>query len=417
MPAVLKSAAEKSYEDCGWNLKTSKNEYGDDLYPSFADLARNVAKIIDSSEYDSENKGAYKGSLITRLHSLTDGINGMIFSNDEISEKDLFDGKTIIDLSRVGSTETKSLLMGIIVLKLQEYRMSNGGMNSSLKHLTVLEEAHNLLKRSDSAMSLDGGNLAGKSVEMLSNAIAEMRTYGEGFIIADQAPGLLDRSVIRNTNTKIIMRLPDQDDRELVGKSANLNEQQITEIARLPLGVAAVYQNEWVQPILCKIDHYINNESLYIYEPVENMKPRFESEQRIKITELLINSTSVSKENIMHDILPELRKMPLTSYEMIRIVNLLIDPSEEPRMTKLSSSLASMFPEVKIAVVKTYHDSSSTSDLTKAAEQALKDNMNIEAGKRIRHDIIQGVITDCLLYQMKDIEKMNEWYNRGGYFS
>lgn len=77
---------------------------------------------------------------------------------------------------------------------------------------------------------------------MLANSIAEMRTYGEGFIIADQAPGLLDASVIRNTNTKIIMRLPDYSDRELVGKAASLNEDQIIELARLPQGVAAVYQ-------------------------------------------------------------------------------------------------------------------------------------------------------------------------------
>lgn len=89
---------------------------------------------------------------------------------------------------------------------------------------------------------------------MLSNAIAEMRTYGEGFIIADQAPGLMDMSVIRNTNTKIILRLPDQADRELVGRAANLNEDQITELAKLPCGVAAVYQNEWIQPVLCKVD-------------------------------------------------------------------------------------------------------------------------------------------------------------------
>ena len=41
---------------------------------------------------------------------------------------------------------------------------------------------------------------------MLANAIAEMRTYGEGFIIADQAPGLLDMAVIRNTNTKIMSK-------------------------------------------------------------------------------------------------------------------------------------------------------------------------------------------------------------------
>ena len=62
--------------------------------------------------------------------------------------------------------------------------------------------------------------------------------------------------MIRNTNTKIIMRLPDQGDRELVGKAAGLNDDQIKELAKLPMGVAAVYQNEWLAPVLCKVDHF-----------------------------------------------------------------------------------------------------------------------------------------------------------------
>lgn len=134
----------------------------------------------------------------------------------------------------------------MLVLKLQEYRMtSDVKMNSELRHITVLEEAHNILRRTSFEQSSEGSNLTGKSVEMISNAIAEMRTYGEGFIIVDQAPGLLDMSAIRNTNTKIIMRLPDHSDRELVGRAANLNDDQITELAKLPCGVAAVYQNEY----------------------------------------------------------------------------------------------------------------------------------------------------------------------------
>lgn len=239
MPAVLKSAIEKSYEDCGWNLVESRNPYGDDLYPCFADVARNVREIIDSSEYDAENKGAYKGSLLTRLSSLSSGINGMVFPSDETDQADLFDGRTIVDLSRVGSSETKSLLMGILVLKLQERRMTQGiAHNAGLRHVTVLEEAHNLLRKTSTEQPVEGGNLLGKSVEMLSNAIAEMRTYGEGFIIADQAPGLLDASVIRNTNTKIVMRLPDGSDRQLVGGAEALTEAQTTELARLPRGVS-----------------------------------------------------------------------------------------------------------------------------------------------------------------------------------
>lgn len=268
MPAVLKNAIEKSYIDCGWNLLHSTNKYGEDLYPTFVDVARNIKEIIDTSEYDNENKGAYKGSLLTRLQSLTNGINGIIFIADEISDTDLFDKNVIVDLSRVGSSETKALIMGMLVLKLQEYRMtSSEEINSELKHITVLEEAHNLLRKTSIGQSAEGANLLGKSVEMLANAIAEMRTYGEGFVIVDQAPGLMDMSVIRNTNTKIIMRLPDQSDRELVGKAANLNDDQITELAKLPCGVAAVYQNEWVQPVLCKVDKYSRTQTPFFYTP------------------------------------------------------------------------------------------------------------------------------------------------------
>lgn len=304
MPAVLKSAVEKSYADCGWNLTLSQNRYKEMLYPSFADVARNIREIIDSSEYDTENKGAYKGSLLTRLQSLTNGINGMIFTCDDISDRDLFDRNVIIDLSRVGSSETKSLIMGMLVLKLQEYRMAGAvGMNSELNHITVLEEAHNLLKRTSTEISSESANLMGKSVEMLANAIAEMRTYGEGFIIADQAPGLLDLSVIRNTNTKIIMRLPDRSDRELVGGAANLNDDQIVELAKLPCGVAAIYQNEWIQPVLCKVNKFEMPQEMYSYLP-DNEEPQTDYDGSMAAESLLdciMNRAIFNREKSAYD--------------------------------------------------------------------------------------------------------------------
>ena len=278
MPAVLKDAVARSYEDCGWDLAASDNPYGADLFPCFADVARNVREILDSSEYDAENKGAYKGSLLTRLNSLTNGLNGMMLSSNEVDASVLFDANTVIDLSRIGSAETKSLLMGLLVLKLQEHRMDereknkksgeSHEANKGLRHVTVLEEAHNLLLRTSSEQSQESANLQGKSVEMLTNAIAEMRTYGEGFIIADQAPGLLDMAVIRNTNTKIILRLPDESDRKLVGKAAGLNDDQIVELSRLDTGVAAVYQNHWLEPVLCKVTEFKKND-MQPYEPSE----------------------------------------------------------------------------------------------------------------------------------------------------
>ena len=266
MPAVLKDAIERSYQKVGWDLRNSESEKG--IFPTFFDLLDILPGVIEESHYSKDTQSDYVGALCTRVKSLTNGIYGSVLcAEDALSDAEMFDQNVIVDLSRVGSMETKSLLMGILVMKLQEYRMCSSGMNSRLCHVTVLEEAHNLLRKTSAEQSQEGANLQGKSVEMLANAIAEMRTYGEGFIIADQAPGLLDMSVIRNTNTKIIMRLPDEEDRKLVGKSAALKEAQIDELSKLPLGVAAVYQNEWPEAVLCKIEAYPMPENAVYHKP------------------------------------------------------------------------------------------------------------------------------------------------------
>jgi hypothetical protein len=267
MPAVLKDAIERCYQNAGWDLDCSNCEYEPKRYPTFVDLMNVLPTVVQESAYSADTQSDYIGALYTRVKSLTNGINGRILcATKELPNEELFDQNVIVDISRVGSQETKSLIMGIFVLKLQEYRMAGEAMNVDLQHVTVLEEAHNLLRRTSTEQAQEGANLQGKAVEMLTNAIAEMRTYGEGFMIADQAPGLLDEAVIRNTNTKIILRLPDAEDRKLVGHSAALNDQQIEELAKLSCGVAAVYQNDWLEPVLCKVNRFANSEP-FQYQP------------------------------------------------------------------------------------------------------------------------------------------------------
>lgn len=290
MPAVLKKAMLDAYESCGWDLRLSINRLsrGEDVYPSFLDLFLSLEKVITESAYSEEVKSNYSGALLTRVESLTNGLNGEIFSVNELSNMVLFDENCIIDLSRVGSQETKSLIMGILIMRLSEYRMTVANTpNSALKHLTVLEEAHNILKRVSTEQSQEGSNMAGKSVEMITNAIAEMRTYGEGFVIVDQSPTSVDKAAIKNTNTKIVMRLPDEDDRKVSGKAAGMNDKQIDEIAKLPTGVAVVYQNDWVSPVLCKIDRM--EDSRVIFNEQKDSILELNSENDIKnIIEFLL---------------------------------------------------------------------------------------------------------------------------------
>ena len=279
MPAFFKDAILKSYEAIGWDLSSSTFE-GEELeYPDFEVLTEQLDELIGNSDYASDIKSNYRGALLTRVKSLTVGLNKSIFTTEQTPYDQLFDNNCILDISRVKSTETKALIMGLMVYMLNEYRVDQKNENNvGLRHVTVLEEAHNLLKNTKGGES----ELIGKSIEMLTNTIAEIRTYGEGFIIVDQSPSSVDIAAIKNTNTKIVLRTPEAGDREAVGRSMGLTDDQVNEIAKLPSGVAVVYQNNWISPVLTMID-----KANVVELPYVNPKPTVIKSAKQARTEIL----------------------------------------------------------------------------------------------------------------------------------
>lgn len=416
MPAVLKDAVLSAYEDCGWDLVESVNRISDELFPTFADLERELWTVIENSAYSDELKGNYIGSLVTRIKSLTNGLNGQIFASDEIDNKILFDANVIIDLSRIGSLETKSLIMGILVMRLNEYRISEATeMNSKLKHVTVLEEAHNILKRVSTEQNLESSNVSGKSVEMLSNAIAEMRTYGEGFIIADQSPNAVDVSAIRNTNTKIIMRLPDEVDRRLAGKAAALKDEQLDEISKLPKGVAVVYQNDWIEPVLCKINKFEGKEEKYNYIR-EHEEKIDEYKLKQELLKLLLK-TKVNRE-ISTDIEyidRTLTKSKLSTMQKIEILELLDEYRKTNRLRiwetnnfeKLSKIVTNLIID-KSNLKKLIITRNNFEDLNKELVNLIERNIKIEDNE-LKLAISQSLMKEFSLESKEALEIYSVW--------
>lgn len=294
------------------------------MYPTFKELEDALIHVINESAYSGEMKSNYIGSLVTRVKSLTNGLNGQIFTDQNIPSEILYDENVIIDLSRVGSMETKSLIIGLLIMGLSEYRISTSdSMNIPFKHMTVLEEAHNILKRTSTEQNSESPSLMGKSVEMISNAIAEMRTYGEGFVIVDQSPSAVDITAIRNTNTKIIMRLPDENDRRFVGKAAGLDDDQIDEIAKLPRGVAAVYQNDWIEPVLCKISKYTGKNKKYQYKEVKKLNTSTNYVKKGIIELLLCDQVKLAANVDIDKLMIEVNNAELRNKDKIWIVSFL----------------------------------------------------------------------------------------------
>jgi len=256
MPAMLKDAFEEAYVSCGWDLELSQRIVNvGRKFPTFAEVLPAIEKIIDNSTYSGEEKGNYKGALCMRIKMLMNGFEGQIFGNSEgIPDSELFDQNAVVDLSSLGNPETRSLIMGVLIVRLREYRFANQStLNSGLKHITVLEEAHNILKRCSHESSQDSGNVQGASVGMLVDCIAEMRSCGEGFMIIDQSPGAVDEAALKNTAIKIVMRLPEKNDCEAIGSTLSLKENQILELSRFDKGVAAVFHEGWEETVLGKM--------------------------------------------------------------------------------------------------------------------------------------------------------------------
>lgn len=262
MPALLKESIIEAYRRNGfYDMWDGKPEGC--RFPCFQDLLDILPEQIKESQYSQEVQGNYIGALVTRVKSLTTGIYSVVFSEAELGDQVLFDEDVIIDISRVGSEETKALIMGILIARQSEYLSCSGRMNSSLNHITLLEEAHHLLGRAPNVQGDGAGNIRAASLEMINDAIREMRTYGNGFLIADQSPKAVDASVIANTQTKVFFMLPDREDRRIAGESIALSEKQIVELSKLPCGVAAIMQNGWTDAALCNIDLF----------PTSNMCP------------------------------------------------------------------------------------------------------------------------------------------------
>ncbi|MWV71437.1 DUF87 domain-containing protein [Helicobacter saguini] len=271
MSYILEDALHRIYEDKGWNFNSESNPYFTEsksadktrkmlLFPTMLDLKAKIDSIVEEAGYAGELDSNIKAALKTRINNLTLGIKGKIFnSHHALDSNILFEKPSIIELSNIADDAEKAFLMGLILDRLYVYREAKGDSNNELKHICVIEEAHRLLPNISLNVSSEEANPRGRAVESFVNLLAEIRSYGQGLIIADQIASKLHPDVIKNTNVKILHRTMDKEDRDLIGNAINLTPEQILDIAELKSGEAIVHNKDVHTAFMVSID-YINVE-------------------------------------------------------------------------------------------------------------------------------------------------------------
>jgi len=260
MPYILETAFYEIYRRTGWDFVSGRNIYDsqlsrEKLFPTLEDLHAAIDGAIEVIGYSTELASDIRGALKVRIGSLLSGAKGsMLNCRKGNSIQEVMRTPSIIELECVGDDQEKVFLMGLLLISIYEHYISEGQHSSSLKHLLVIEEAHRLLENVKASGNQETADMKGKAVETFNNMLSEIRTYGQGFVIADQIPNKLSPDVIKNTNLKIVHRLFAKDDRQVIGDSIGLEEEEIDELIRLKQGEAVIFHGDIDYPVKVKVD-------------------------------------------------------------------------------------------------------------------------------------------------------------------
>ena len=256
-PQVLSAALTRVYEEAGWDLALGETVAADasGCYPSLTDLQRAAIRVVREIGYSQRITDDVLGFIKVRLSSLRLGTTGRFLEGGhQLDFGALLSSNAVLEIEDVGDDSDKAFLMGTVLIRLAEHlRMANrAGVRGSagLRHLTVIEEAHRLLRRQETGTP---AGAAAHAVEMFAGLLAEIRAYGEGLIIAEQIPDRLVQDVIKNTAVKITHRLPAADDRETVGATMNMTQAQNRFLVTLNPGEAAVFTDGMDFPLLVRM--------------------------------------------------------------------------------------------------------------------------------------------------------------------
>jgi hypothetical protein len=256
-PQVLSAALTRCYEQAGWDLVTGQPAAVgvQPAYPGLEDLQTAALTVVDEVGYGREVRDNVRGFVTVRIGSLRLGTTGRFLDGGHpIDFSKLLDANVVLEIEDSGDDHDKAFLMGAVLIRLTEHlrlrHRAEGPGTPRLRHLTVIEEAHRLLRQPPPGATVGS---AAHAVEMFADLLAEIRAYGEGLIIAEQIPAKLIPDVIKNTAVKIVHRLPAQDDRDAVGATMNLTLAQSEYLVTLRPGEAAVHADGMDYPILARM--------------------------------------------------------------------------------------------------------------------------------------------------------------------
>jgi hypothetical protein len=259
LPMILEDCIYTVYRARGWRLNDDGTRGMEVGFPRLSDLYEAVSAKIDQLDYKGEVRSNIEAASKVRINSLRMGSKGRLLDvHRSLPVEELFSAPTVIELKDISDNDEKALIVGFLLITLNEYcEVLPERKKPGLHHVTLVEEAHRLLRNvAVERASAEEANARGRAVEAFCDMLSEIRAYGEGLVIADQFPTRLAADAVKNTNLKIMHLLGGEDDRKMLGATMNFTEEQMRFGANLKVGQAVVYAEALDEPVLVQCPDY-----------------------------------------------------------------------------------------------------------------------------------------------------------------
>jgi len=212
------------------------------LYQTIKELKefKQVYSIRDIIEAVERSKSNARWNVMASLESL-DSIG--VFSEKGTSTEELVQkGKcSIINMRGVPPD-----IQDVVVARLTEELFKDRKAGKISPFLFVVEEAHNYCPEHGIGHAV--------SSSILRTVASEGRKFGMGLCVVSQRPAKIDKNIISQCNTNIILKVTNPNDLKAIIQSVEgLTSQTYDEIQRLPIGVALISGASIQIPILVEI--------------------------------------------------------------------------------------------------------------------------------------------------------------------
>ena len=181
-----------------------------------------------------------------------------------------------------------------------------------------------------------------------------------------------------------------------------------------PRGIAAIYQNEWVEAVLCEVKEFPKQEKPYSYEKpiVDEIKPY--TDYKLEIAQLLCNGVSITDKGKLKELDEKLKLLNLNSSTRVHILRSIRSPLESPRYTKLAPIVMELFPSIKEAFIESFERTSDTEQWSIDVDNAIRTKLNQKIEEDLVRSIRQCIITDYLYNDLGKTDLLEDWANNGG---